>query len=72
MNSSMNSKEKGTGMPDRLMVFYQKNPCYEIVFSASFDGLWEELEKLSRLESGVYTSFPVPVVRREFLEEKAF
>lgn len=46
MNSSMNSKEKGTGMPDRLMVLYQKNPCYEIVFSASFDGLWEELEKL--------------------------
>ncbi len=31
----------------------------------------QELEKLSRLESGVYTSFPVPVVRREFLEEKA-
>ncbi len=33
-------------MPDRLMVLYQKNPCYEIVFSASFDELWEELEKL--------------------------
>lgn len=31
----------------------------------------KELEKLSRLESGVYTSFPVPVIRRELLEEKA-
>lgn len=33
-------------MAQRLTVSYQKKPCYDIVFEASFDGLWEELAGL--------------------------
>ncbi len=33
-------------MAQRLPVLYNKKPCYDIVFSQSFDGLWEELEQL--------------------------
>lgn len=33
-------------MAQRLPVLYNKKPCYDIVFSQSFDGLWEELEEL--------------------------
>ncbi|MCM1091580.1 MAG: 3-dehydroquinate synthase [Muribaculum sp.] len=33
-------------MAQRLPVLYQKKPCYDIVFSQSFDGLWEELAEL--------------------------
>lgn len=34
-------------MAQRLPVLYQKKPCYDIVFSHSFDSLVEELEELS-------------------------
>ena len=30
-------------MSERLPVLYQKKPCYDIVFSRSFDELWQEL-----------------------------
>ena len=33
-------------MSERLTVQYNKKPCYDIVFTQSFDGLWEELEAL--------------------------
>lgn len=33
-------------MAQRLPILYDKKPCYDIVFSQSFDGLWEELEPL--------------------------
>ncbi len=33
-------------MAQRLPVLYEKKPCYDIVFSQSFEGLWEELEEL--------------------------
>lgn len=33
-------------MAQRLPVLYNKKPCYDIVFSQSFDGLWEELAEL--------------------------
>ncbi len=33
-------------MAQRLPVLYQKKPCYDIVFSQSFEGLWEELCEL--------------------------
>ncbi len=33
-------------MAQRLSVSYQKKPCYDIVFSTSFEGLWEELQEL--------------------------
>lgn len=32
-------------MAQRLPVLYNKKPCYDIVFSQSFDGLWEELQE---------------------------
>ncbi|MCH5342732.1 MAG: 3-dehydroquinate synthase [Acetatifactor sp.] len=34
-------------MAQRLPVLYEKKPCYDIVFTQSFDGLWEELAELS-------------------------
>jgi len=33
-------------MAQRLPVLLNKKPCYDIVFSQSFDGLWEELQEL--------------------------
>lgn len=33
-------------MSERLPVLYNKKPCYDIVFTQSFDGLWEELQAL--------------------------
>ncbi len=33
-------------MAQRLPVLYNKKPCYDIVFSKSFEGLWEELQEL--------------------------
>lgn len=33
-------------MAQRLNIMYQKKPCYDIVYSQSFDELWEELEDL--------------------------
>ncbi len=33
-------------MAQRLPVLYNKKPCYDIVFSQNFDGLWEELKEL--------------------------
>ncbi len=33
-------------MAQRLPILYNKKPCYDIVFSQSFDGLWEELQEL--------------------------
>lgn len=33
-------------MSERLGVLYQKKPCYDIVFTQSFEGLWEELSAL--------------------------
>lgn len=37
-------------MAQRLPVLYQKKPCYDIVFSKSFDELFEELAELSASE----------------------
>lgn len=37
-------------MAQRLPVLYEKKPCYDIVFSQSFEGLWEELTKLGAEE----------------------
>lgn len=37
-------------MAQRLEVSYNKKPCYDIVFSKTFDDLWEELEKLGAQE----------------------
>lgn len=33
-------------MPERLTINYEKKPCYDIVFSESFEDLTKELEKL--------------------------
>ena len=33
-------------MSERLAVLYNKKPCYDIVFSKSFDELWQELAVL--------------------------
>lgn len=33
-------------MSERLPVLYQKKPCYDILFTRSFDELWQELEAL--------------------------
>ena len=37
-------------MAERLTINYEKKPCYDIVFSDSFDRLSEELEKLNAAE----------------------
>ena len=37
-------------MAQRLPVSYNKKPCYDIVFSQSFAGLWEELTELGAEE----------------------
>lgn len=37
-------------MPERLTINYDKKPCYDIVFSDSFDLLWNELQKLNAQE----------------------
>ncbi|MBR1853956.1 MAG: 3-dehydroquinate synthase [Lachnospiraceae bacterium] len=37
-------------MAQRLNVLYNKKPCYDIVITQSFDGLWEELETLGAAE----------------------
>lgn len=34
-------------MERRLSIFYQKKPCYDIVFEQSFDNLVKELKELS-------------------------
>ncbi len=34
-------------MAERLPILYNKKPCYDIVFTRSFDMLWEELELLN-------------------------
>lgn len=33
-------------MAQRLPILYNKKPCYDIVFTQSFDSLWDELSKL--------------------------
>ncbi len=33
-------------MSERLPILYYKKPCYDIVFTQSFDGLWDELQAL--------------------------
>ena len=33
-------------MSERLPIQYNKKPCYDIVFTQSFDTLWDELEAL--------------------------
>lgn len=33
-------------MSERLPILYNKKPCYDIVFTQSFDGLWDELQAL--------------------------
>lgn len=33
-------------MSERLPILYNKKPCYDIVFTKSFDELWDELKKL--------------------------
>ena len=35
-------------MTDKMTVSYQGNPCYDIVFSESFDGLSEEIPERMR------------------------
>lgn len=37
-------------MTERLNVMYDKKPCYDIVFTMDFEGLWEELESLNAKE----------------------
>ena len=37
-------------MAQRLNIMYRKKPCYDIVYSQSFDELWEELEDLGGKE----------------------
>ena len=37
-------------MAQRLPVLYNKKPCYDIVYSQSFDELWMELEELGAAE----------------------
>ncbi len=37
-------------MAQRLPVFFNKKPCYDIVFTQSFDELWEELDALGSAE----------------------
>lgn len=37
-------------MAQRLPILYNKKPCYDIVFSRSFDELWDELEDLGAKE----------------------
>ncbi len=37
-------------MAQRMSVLYEKKPCYDIVFTRSFEGLREELEELSAKE----------------------
>lgn len=37
-------------MPERLSVLYNKKPCYDIIFTQSYDGLWEELDALGCAE----------------------
>ena len=34
-------------MPERMTINYEKKPCYDIVFSESFEHLKEELDKLN-------------------------
>ncbi len=41
-------------MAQRLPVFYQKKPCYDIVFEQSFEGLWEELAELGAQEKRLF------------------
>ena len=33
-------------MSERLPITYNKKPCYDIVFTQSFDSLWEELKEM--------------------------
>ncbi len=33
-------------MSEKLPILYNKKPCYDIVFTQSFDGLWDELQAL--------------------------
>ena len=33
-------------MSERLPILYNKKPCYDIVFTQSFDELWDELKAL--------------------------
>ena len=33
-------------MAQRLPILFNKKPCYDIVFSQSFDDLWFDLEEL--------------------------
>ena len=40
-------------MSERLTINYEKKPCYDIVFDVSFDGLTDELSKLSISEKKV-------------------
>lgn len=40
-------------MSERLTINYEKKPCYDIVFSVSFDELLEELDKLNIAERKV-------------------
>lgn len=37
-------------MAERITINYEKKPCYDIVFTDSFDLLWEELENLNAAE----------------------
>lgn len=58
-------------MAQRLTINYNKKPCYDIVFSKSFDGLGEELEELelSDRKICVFTDSDVePLYAREILD----
>lgn len=37
-------------MAQRLQILYNKKPCYDIVYSQSFNGFWEELQELGAEE----------------------
>lgn len=43
MKSNM---ERAYAMSERLPILYNRKPCYDIVFTQSFDGLWDELQTL--------------------------
>jgi len=40
-------------MAQRLPVLYNKKPCYDIVYSRSFEGLWEEMKELGAEEKRI-------------------
>ncbi len=59
-------------MAQRLPILYNKKPCYDIVFSKSFEGLWEELAELGCAEKRlcIVTDSKVDELYGEALKEQ--